>query len=155
MTGYYLFLLDVSALCSSSIRLFVYITHIRTKTQNTCLEILKKIPENLYFVSGTCLDTQVLNYRVTCTGIRPSLQARESSYCPPPPDLFYPWCMTTSETIEHILLHCLRFHSHRIALRSSGSPPWPPQHSTCPPTWRPQASTPPCNLLSFALFVPS
>ncbi|MPC79867.1 hypothetical protein E2C01_074420 [Portunus trituberculatus] len=34
------------------------------------------------------------------------------------PDPFCPWCRTIPETIEHFLLHCSHFHSHRTALSS-------------------------------------
>ncbi|XP_045101462.1 uncharacterized protein LOC123498421 [Portunus trituberculatus] len=33
------------------------------------------------------------------------------------PDPYCPWCRTVEETIEHFLLHCPRFHSHRVVLR--------------------------------------
>ncbi|MPC62280.1 hypothetical protein E2C01_056363 [Portunus trituberculatus] len=33
-------------------------------------------------------------------------------------DPFCPWCRITSETIEHFLLHCPRFHTHHTAPRS-------------------------------------
>ncbi|XP_045104412.1 uncharacterized protein LOC123499945 [Portunus trituberculatus] len=32
-------------------------------------------------------------------------------------DPYCPWCRTVEETIEHFLLHCSRFHSHRVVLR--------------------------------------
>ncbi|XP_045107993.1 uncharacterized protein LOC123502793 [Portunus trituberculatus] len=32
------------------------------------------------------------------------------------PDPYCPWCRTVEETIEHFLLHCPRFHSHRVVL---------------------------------------
>ncbi|MPC82127.1 hypothetical protein E2C01_076773 [Portunus trituberculatus] len=34
------------------------------------------------------------------------------------PDPFCPWCRTTPEAMEHILLQCPRFHSQHTALRS-------------------------------------
>ncbi|KAG0707258.1 hypothetical protein GWK47_024177 [Chionoecetes opilio] len=34
------------------------------------------------------------------------------------PDPNCPWCRNVSETIEHFLLQCPRFHSHRVVLRS-------------------------------------
>ncbi|XP_045126267.1 uncharacterized protein LOC123513261 [Portunus trituberculatus] len=34
------------------------------------------------------------------------------------PDPYCPWCRTVPETIEHFLLHCPRFHSHRVVLCS-------------------------------------
>ncbi|MPC60338.1 hypothetical protein E2C01_054380 [Portunus trituberculatus] len=33
------------------------------------------------------------------------------------PDPYYPWCRTVEETIEHFLLDCPCFHSHRVVLR--------------------------------------
>ncbi|KAG0692601.1 Transmembrane 9 superfamily member 3 [Chionoecetes opilio] len=34
------------------------------------------------------------------------------------PDPHCPWCRNVSETIEHLLLQCPRFHDHRVVLRS-------------------------------------
>ncbi|KAG0697406.1 Histone deacetylase 11 [Chionoecetes opilio] len=34
------------------------------------------------------------------------------------PDPHCPWCMNIPETIEHFLLQCPRFHSHRVVLQS-------------------------------------
>ncbi|KAG0721067.1 DNA repair protein RAD51 3 [Chionoecetes opilio] len=34
------------------------------------------------------------------------------------PDPHCPWCMNFPETIEHFLLQCRRFHSHRVVLHS-------------------------------------
>ncbi|KAG0727408.1 Craniofacial development protein 2 [Chionoecetes opilio] len=34
------------------------------------------------------------------------------------PDPHCPWCMNVPETIEHFLLQCPRFHSHRVVLQS-------------------------------------
>ncbi|MPC17523.1 hypothetical protein E2C01_010383 [Portunus trituberculatus] len=51
-------------------------------------------------------------------------------------DRFCPWCTIIPETIQHFLLHCPCFHSHRTALRS--------QLTTR--LAQPQGSTPPVNL---------
>ena len=34
------------------------------------------------------------------------------------PDPYCPWCRTVPETVEHLLMQCPRFHSHRTTLRS-------------------------------------
>ncbi|MPC71597.1 hypothetical protein E2C01_065879 [Portunus trituberculatus] len=68
------------------------------------------------------------------------------------PDHFCPWCRTTSETTEHFLLHCPRFHTHHTALRSRLSA-LAITTLHLPPFLRPLAFTPPGNLLSFTSLV--
>ena len=34
------------------------------------------------------------------------------------PDPYCPWCRNVEETIEHFILHCPRFNSHRVLLRT-------------------------------------
>ncbi|MPC91706.1 hypothetical protein E2C01_086762 [Portunus trituberculatus] len=59
------------------------------------------------------LDVAVTRLRLGHTRLTAHLHRLHLS-----PDPYCPWCRTAPETIEHFLLHCPRFHSHRVVLRS-------------------------------------
>ncbi|KAG0693728.1 piRNA biogenesis protein EXD1 [Chionoecetes opilio] len=64
------------------------------------------------------LDMMLVDLRQITEVYLGAMRDKDSLTVSQSPDPHCPWCRNVSETIEHFLLQCPRFHSHRVVLRS-------------------------------------
>ncbi|KAG0719748.1 COP9 signalosome complex subunit 4 [Chionoecetes opilio] len=62
--------------------------------------------------------SRILDVTLTCLRLRHTTLTVHLHRLRLSPDPHCPWCMNIPETIEHFLLQCPRFHSHRVMLHS-------------------------------------
>ena len=91
-------------------------TTLTDRLRHTRLGELRNNPQQHHWTHSPCraLDTAITRLRIGHTRLnahRHRLGLTDTPHCP--------WCPTQLETPEHLLLHCPRHHSHRVALLHS------------------------------------